>query len=175
MALDWGIVFFYWGALLELYLICTTFTVPSSQYTAGILRSTSKRFLCDILYRILKHHVLCTLKYPWDNTNNATIQKHKKTQSNKSKLIIISHLWEITQVRLMVDPRSTCRSGEPWIRTCGTGEGKLLGFIFWIKGFSSSFFYVFFSSKHDLARSCFQCLARLCFMLNDLCFRHFWG
>ena len=32
-----------------------------------------------------------------------------------------------------------------------------------------------FSSKHDLARLCFQCLARLCFMLNDLSFRHFWG
>ena len=77
-------------------------------------------------------------------------------------------------MRLMVDPRSTCRSGEPWIRTCGTGGGKLLGFIFRRKRFSSSF-VKFFSIKHDMARSFFQCLARLCFMLNDLSFRHFWG
>ena len=31
----------------------------------------------------------------------------------------------MTQVRLMVDPRSTCKSGEPWIRTCGTVTGYI--------------------------------------------------
>ena len=30
------------------------------------------------------------------------------------------HLCEMTQVRLIVEPLSTCKSGEPWIRTCGT-------------------------------------------------------
>ena len=60
-------------------------------------------------------------------------------------------------MRLMVDPRSTCRSGEPWIRTCGTGRKSYKVLFFNAKGFSSSFFFkFFFSIKHDLARSCFK-------------------
>ena len=105
---------------------CTTFTVPSSQYTCLLSRCPTFYFKTFSLWHLLldtKHHVLCTLKSLWDNTNNATIQLHKKIESTQSKTII-SHLWEITQVRLMVDPRSTCRSREPWILTCGTGRKK---------------------------------------------------
>ena len=123
---------------------CTTSTVPSSQYTGLLSRYPPfyfKRFSLEYFLLDTKHLVLCTLKSLWDNTNNATIQLHKKIQSTQSKTII-SHLWEITQVRLMVDPRSTCRSGEPWIRTCGTGGGKFQ--VFYLKVFV---FFRFFSQN----------------------------
>ena len=115
---------------------CTTFTVPSSQYTCLLSRCPTFYFKTFSLWHLLldtKHHVLCV-------TYNATIQKHKKSTQSK---MIISHLWEITQVRLMVDPRSTCRSGEPWIRTCGTGGGKFQ--VFYLKVFV--FFQIFFSQN----------------------------
>ena len=137
----------YWNQFCLLRCIvkvihCTTSTVPSTQYTGLLSRYPPfyfKRFSLEYFLLDTKHLVLCTLKSLWDNTNNATIQLHKKIQSTQSKTII-SHLWEITQVRLMVDPRSTCRSGEPWIRTCGTGGGKFQVFYLKVFVFSDFFF-----------------------------------
>ena len=115
--------FVYWSALLELYivrhLLCPV--VSTHVYSAGVLRFTSKRFLCDIYYWILS-----TMSSAWDNTYNATIQKHKKINSIKN-----DHFSPVGDNTSEIDGGSAVnvqvrRTLEPNVRNWGR---KVSGFV----------------------------------------------
>ena len=129
--------FVYWSALLELYivrrLLCPV--VSTHVYSAGVLRFTSKRFLCDIYYWILS-----TMSSAWDNTYNATIQKHKKINSIKN-----DHFSPVGDNTSEIDGGSAVnvqvrRTLDPNVRNWGR---KVSGFL--LKSFR---FFRFFSSQN---------------------------